>query len=305
MNSPFHSVISYQSLVRMTVVLAILGLGGCMSLFPGSSFLVNMKESFESDYAAGSKKVELLKPVPQNREAVHLEIYLVEKPLFDPWMGNKLWKEVDQIAGIDIGIRENLRQNGFRIGRVSSRPPVALQSLLGLTSEFDESRLNNSKGISGRKIFLLPGSETILLTGSNISECQFRINNGKESDQEFEEFKNANCVFRLRAERLQDGFANLKFIPEIQHGDNKYRHLATEEGWVGRTSKELAPFFHQQFELNLNIGEMAIISVDPGKTGSMGNTFFVSNEENRIPKQRLLVVRLAEMKNMEPLYPEK
>jgi hypothetical protein len=305
MNSPFHSVISYQSLKRMTVVLAILGLGGCMSLFPGGSFLVNMKESFESDYAAGSKKVELLKPVPQNREAVHLEIYLVEKPLFDPWMGNKLWKEVDQIAGIDIGIRENLRQNGFRIGRVSSRPPVALQSLLGLTSEFDESLLNNSKGISGRKIFILPGSETILLAGSNISECQFRINNGKGSEQEIEVFKNANCVFRLKAERLQDGFANLKFIPEIQHGENKYRHLATEEGWVGRTSKELAPFFHQQFEMNLNIGEMAIISVDPGKAGSLGNSFFVSNEENKIPKQRLLVVRLAEMKNMVPLYPEK
>ena len=109
-----------------------LSLGGCAPLLQGTGFLTRMREDFESDYLPDNKKVELLKPVPKDREAVHLEIFLIEKPLFDPLMGKKLWKEVDQIAGIEVSVRENLNKNGFRIGRVSSRPPVALQSLLGL-----------------------------------------------------------------------------------------------------------------------------------------------------------------------------
>ena len=261
-----------------------------------------MQEDFESDYAVKSKKVELLKPVPKNPEAVHLEIFLVEKPLYEPLMGNMLWREVDQIAGLDIRVRENLKKNGFRVGRVSTRPPVPLQSLLGLTTEVDEEGLTDSKGLKGREIFISPGAETILLTGSLKSKCQFRVM--KDSGEDSESFTNANCVFRVQAERLQDGYAHLRFIPEVQHGENTFRHIATEDEWVGRTSQELTPFFHQQFELNLNIGEMAVISADPEKAGSMGNAFFLTYQENEVPKQRIMVVRLSEMKKMDPLYPD-
>ncbi len=303
MNNMFHSIFRYRIVLAFCAAFILAGLEGCSPLLMAPQMLVKMRENFEKDYSSEGKKVELLKPIPKSRESIHLEIFLVEKPLFDPLMGNKLWNEVDQIAGLDIAVREKLNKNGFKIGRVSSRPPVALQSLLGLTSDINGSNHSYSKGLNGREIFVLPGSETILMTGATKSECQFRVESG--SGKEVEEFKNANCVFRVQADRKQDGFANLKFIPEIRYGDNRYRHLATDEKWVGRTSQEIAPFFHQQFELNLNIGEMAIISADSDKVGTIGNTFFASYEDDQIPTQRILVVRLAEMKNIVPLYPEK
>lgn len=302
MNNPFHSKFRISRLMPIGVVLACFLLGGCAQILNTTGFFTSMRETFKSDYEVPDKKVELLKPVPKNQEAVHLEIFLVEKPMFNPLMGNKLWKEVDQIAGIDVMVRDTLKKNGFRIGRVGTRPPVALQSLLGMTSDFDETKPNSSKGMEGREIFVAPGSETILITGPTHKECQVHMEN---QDGAFvESFENANCVFRVQAERLQDGFANLKFIPEIQHGDKVYRHLASEDEWIGRTSQELLPFFRQQFELNLNIGEMAIITADLNQPDSLGRTFFVTDSPDKLPTQRLLVIRLAEMKKMIPLYPE-
>ena len=217
MNNRFHSKIRIPRLMPIGVVLTCFLFGGCAQILNTTGFFTSMRESFKSDYEVPDKKVELLKPVPKNQEAVHLEIFLVEKPMFDPLMGNKLWKEVDQIAGIDVLVRDNLNKNGFRIGRVGTRPPVALQSLLGMTSDFDETNPNNSKGIEGRKIFIAPGSETILIAGPTQKKCQVHVEN---RDGKFlENFEKANCVFRVQAERLAGWFCE----PEIYSRNSTWR----------------------------------------------------------------------------------
>ena len=59
--------------------------------------------------------------------------------------------------------------------------------------------------------------------------------------------------------------------------------------------------FDQKFSLSLNVGEMAIVTADGDDKETIGNSFFRSVHESG-GLQRLLVVRVANMRKMIPVY---
>ena len=62
--------------------------------------------------------------------------------------------------------------------------------------------------------------------------------------------------------------------------------------------------FHDlKFSVPMNIGEMVILSSDVKADQSVGDRFFVNRDEQR-PQRRLVVIRLTDMKKIEPLYSE-
>ena len=69
-----------------------------------------------------------LPPLPVARDAVELELVLIDRPVSDPLLGKSLWREVDQVGGLSLEQRAAVREAGLQVGQVGSTPPDALQT---------------------------------------------------------------------------------------------------------------------------------------------------------------------------------
>ncbi len=235
------------------------------------------------------------------REAVQLEIVTVERPFGDLLLSS-LWQEVDQIGDLDPEVEKSLRENGFRVGVASSSPPRVLQSLLGLASaKTAESTHDARKQWSGRRVVLRPGAETEIQSSPVYFACSIEVPTA--DGKKLKDYDNVRCLFRVKAQRLQDGWAKLEFLPEIHYGDRSLRYAATDAGWYQQTSQRINRLFGQRFEVTLNLGEMVLITADGKNPRSAGRHFFVGADDDA-KVQRLLVVRLAGMGNTQPVYAE-
>lgn len=267
----------------MAVALAVSTLMGC-SVFPASD-AVSRAESRRPS----------LPPIQASREAIQLEVLFIERPADDPLLGSMLWREVDQIAAISAETRDLLRQNGFRVGHVGSSLPPTVQTLLGLVGATATSNSNvgpnGTMPLVGNRKILPPGIDTEVQTGEEHEACQVVIVQGDQSKRH--EYQNARSLFRMKSERLQEGWVRIDFQPEIHHGEHRVRHTPTDEGWAYRSRQNVDAKHAHQFSLTMNVGEVAIITAAPDQPESMGQLFFC-RDDNGIPKQRVLIVRVAD-----------
>ena len=261
-----------------------------------------------------------LKKIPTSKSAVTLEIVFVERPADDPLLGKQLWDEVDQIGSLPAADREALSKIGFRVGRVGANPPRALQTLMGLSMEVagdDEKRL------VGRRVVLPSGAETEITTGMPQERATIKLPTNGNAD--LKSFEDVRGVFRMKAKRLQDGWVRIEFLPEIHHGRLANRAVAVRGGWQMNTAQAIERLYGQKFDLDLNLGEMVVITGNAEPADSVGKHFFYASgysdtlaasqfdtsepPPNRAASetgpgiQRLLIVRLADLTTAESIYP--
>lgn len=232
-----------------------------------------------------------LPPIQTPQDAVQLEVYFVDRLADDPLLGNRLWREVDQIAAIPAETREVLHQNGFQIGHSGSSPPQVVQTLLGLVTDTSSNENASGKPMVGVKKRLPPGIETEVQASTTIDQCRVRIFDGDKASEC--EYDMARCVFRLKSARLRDGWIKIDFQPEIHHGELRVRHTPTADGWAYQNRQKVDVRQAQQFSLTMNVGEIAIITAASDCPETMGDLFFRRDDEGA-RKQRLLIVRVAD-----------
>ncbi len=254
------------------------------------------------------QQTSLLPQMGPTRNAVQLEIVFIERPLNDPLLGKALWKEVDQIGALDPAVRDILKKNGFKVGVAASEPPEALQAMLQKAiNKRNSQNQTESSFIISRIVTLLEGTTSDLQTSDNLQTCTVDIQK-KRGTAKQKEFSQARCLFRVEARRLQEGWVTLQFIPEIQHGDKKLRHTAGDRSWNFTTSQAKYPLYEQQFEITLNVGEMAMITSQGEKTNSLGTRLFTqaidNDNDSEEAMQRLLVVRLKDVSTSQGIKTE-
>lgn len=257
--------------------------------------LLDFSSFFADTDSSGSTEVRL-PPIVASREAVQLEILFVDRPANDALLGDSLWKQVDQIAGMSAGTRTTLRKNGWRVGHASSHPPRALEQLLEMSSGRPEV-IDKERRLVGRRIALAAGGSLPIDLTELQPEVRLRVN----SDGETNSYSNARCMLNVQIDREQDGWVRLNFTPEIHHGQNWLRPVATQLDWTRRRGQLVEPLFDQKFSLSLNVGEMAVITAEGDDKETAGHSFFRSVHESG-GLQRLLVVRVANMRKMVPVY---
>lgn len=267
--------------------LTCLCLSGC-HLFDFSSL-------FTRPETASSSEVRL-PPIVASREAVQLEVLFVDRPANDALLGDALWKQVDQIAGMPAGTRTTLRENGWRVGHASSHPPRALEQLLEMSSGRPEV-IDKERRLVGRRVALAAGGNLPIDLTELQPELRLRVN----PDSPTKSYSNAKCILNVQIDREQDGWVRLNFTPEVHHGQNWLRPVATQLDWTRRRGQLVEPLFDQKFSLSLNVGEMAVITAEGNDHESAGHSFFRSVHESG-GLQRLLVVRVANMRKMVPVY---
>ncbi|MBC7821316.1 MAG: hypothetical protein IAG10_30890 [Planctomycetaceae bacterium] len=231
------------------------------------------------------------------RDSVEVDIVFVDRPVSDPLLGKTLWREIDQVGTLSAEQRDAIREAGLLVGHVGSSPPDALQSLLNLTDEESERQRREANGIpktAARRVALPAGTDTEIWSNEPVAQRSVTLSGGK-----LLELTNARGLLRLKAERSQDGWARLDFMPELHHGQTGTRPFAGATGWMYRTTQEVIPCFAQHFSANLNVGEMLVLTCDRERTGTLGQSLF-QFEDSSGPKQRLVVVRLAELREIAP-----
>jgi hypothetical protein len=279
---------------------------------------------FEKPLPLSLHETQRLPTIQLPPDAVQFDIVFIERPLGDSLLGADLWQHVDQVGSLDRQTRNVMRQSGFRAGVVASRPPLPLQQMLGLKSEFAyEPEAERVKQLVGHHLMIRSGGETSIQISPYYEECTFDTSrNGQPHSLTV---GNARCLFKLKAERLQDGWAQLEFVPQVQYGDEKLRPVADGDGWRYQNSQRNELLYPQRFSLTLSVGEMAIVTAEDGAESNLGRLFFcgapgidcpASNADTpeapaKNPAlsgptvQRLLVVRLAGMGDAESVPQKK
>jgi len=269
---------------RLALVLLCCGVLACESMPFGRS----------STQRATTFKLPSLVPP---RDSVEVDIVFVDRPVSDPLLGKSLWREVDQVGTLTADQRAALREAGILVGHVGSSPPDALQALLKLTDEDRERQRREANGIpptASRRVALPAGSDTEVWSNEAMAQKKVTLPEGKSLD-----LSNLRGLLRLRAERSLDGWARLDFTPELHHGQTGTRPFATATGWMYRTTQEVIPCFAQQFSATLNVGEMLVMTCDRDRSGTLGQSLF-QFEDSTGSKQRLVVVRLADLREIIP-----
>ena len=233
----------------------------------------------------------VLPPIQAAPDSIQLEVFFIERPAEDHLITTGIWKEVDQLGSLTSETREILRENGFRVGNVSSNPPPSVQKLLGMAAEIPADSAENAKPILGRRQFLAPGVETEIPTGIIHEKSEFHLHEGSVSKTI--EYENVRGVLRMKANRWQEGWVRVDFQPEIHHGDQQVRHSAAAEGMELRLSQKIDVRYAQRFSLKMNVGELALITSVPTHEGTLGEGFFCY-EDRGLKKQRVLIVRIVD-----------
>lgn len=242
----------------------------------------------------------LLTPVQPAFDAVQLDVVFVERDATDPLLGRTLWNEIDQVGTVDLQTRSRLRDEGFRVGLVGMSPPRSLQRMLGFSSDItDSADTSRHKGLAGRTVLIRSGEKTEIQTGPTYNELTVKFPGAAEETT----LKNARFVLRVQLERLQDGWVNLHLTPEIHHGELLLRPVAGEAQFQLKGTQEVKSFDELKFTVALNVGEMVVMSADQADVDKIADQFFVNRDVQR-PQQRLVVIRLSDMKKIEPLYAE-
>lgn len=262
-----------------------------------------------------------LKKIPTSKSAVTLEIIFVERPADDPLLGKQLWDEVDQIGSLAPADRDALAKIGVRVGRVGANPPRALQTLMGLSTDVTS---DEEKRLVSRRVVLPSGAETEITTGTGLPEPYAQIRLPANGESDLKSFENVRGVFRMKAKRLQEGWVRIEFLPEIHHGRVANRPVAAGGRWRYHTAQAIERLYNQKFALDLNVGEMVVITGEAEPADSVGRHFFHGADysdsearsqfegeepdaasiasENRPAVQSLLVIRLADLSIVKSIY---
>ncbi len=259
---------------------------GCALLLPGCQSLWTKKDpTSEADIAA-----KLLKPLPQMRDGIRMDVFRVDRHVGDPRIGESMWKSVSQGGSLDPATIRQLNENGIRFGTVPANPPVALQSLYLAT--------NNSS--AERTVFQsipFPSGEQAILEVMQLPEGLEVSIPGPEGEQSLK-LHHAKAVLRVRAEKIEEGWARLEVVPEIHHGEVLNRPVAGEREWQMRNSQSVEPLYFLKFHVELNRGEMAVIGLNERAKSPVGRWFFRNQLEASL--ERVMLVRLADVFAVNP-----
>ena len=148
-----------------------------------------------------------------------------------------------------------------------------------------------------RRVAVRSGGDVPVDVTENIPELEFALKPGERPKK----YSNARGILKISVEREQDGWVKLSFQPEIHHGTNWLRPIPTQFDWTRRRSQAVLPLYDQRFSLSLNVGEMALITSEGDDTTKSGHAFFRSIDPTG-QVQRLLIVRIANMRRVNPVY---
>jgi hypothetical protein len=236
----------------------------------------------------------ILPPMVQPKDALKLEVYWIVRGAGDPLIGETLWRQLDEAGAVKSSeVRARLRSAGLRVGLAGTNPPQTLRAAA------NEERSLAERGPGGMQtVSLLAGQETTIETAV-ISE-PFQLRTHSAAGECVTPYDGARCILRISGERQQEGWVRLHVQPELHHGPNKVYPTGADVSWKLQQGQKVDHLYDQQFDVELNIGELVVVGPLGEEKDSIGGRYFRSGEPP-VESERVLVIRVADIEKIEPV----
>ncbi|MFH5802931.1 hypothetical protein [Alienimonas sp. DA493] len=242
-------------------------------------------------------------------DQILLEVVLVERPADDPLLGRALWDSVGEIGAVDADRAERLRNAGFRVGVASADPPEAVRALIE-RREVIGSPLPNSRttrlGAGGQdeevklnRVTLRVGGETTLPTAPNEGELLVVTPAAKGKPSRTESFDSATGQVRIGCRTPQKGWVTFDLTPEIHHGPRAMRAAPGPAGLETVHGQRVRAWPDRSFEVTLTVGDSVILGLREDAAPDCLAAALLAAEKNGHATDRVLVVRLADIRQIE------
>jgi hypothetical protein len=290
-------------LVSRRIAALILALaGGCAA--SGCMLLKPIGDVFGFWPPSTTAATQSLPPLQPSRESVQIEFTFLERPVGDPLLGTALWSQIDQVGAVSGTESESLKQLGLRVGNAGSVPSPALERMLKESQPDDAQASETHITVKKETLCIGPGVSPPITTNT-IKKCTLDVPltvGTKEGT-----YENFKSVLRLTAHRQQDGWARLEFVPEIHFGQERLRPMSANAGlqtiWQPEMAQEVETLLSHRFSVTLHVGEIVIITADATeKPRLFGTQAFVRDQPGTGALQRVLLLRLANMNRINPVY---
>lgn len=217
--------------------------------------------------------------VPTGPDVVQMDVAVVERPVGDRVLNDKLWALADEQI-MEPERRAQLEDNGFRIGQLGGMAPPELQDLL--TSE--------RSCAAPRRLVVRAGEAKQLTIGPAAPEGRFRIlHDGELTAVTFDQ---AEFTLEVVPTLTPDGRTRLQFLPLVQHGavSQVIRPAADHSGLMLQAERPAQRYPKLSWEVTLAPNEYVVIGGRYDLPETLGHAYFVRPEESQ-PVQRMLVIR--------------
>jgi hypothetical protein len=216
---------------------------------------------------------------PVDPNILIVETALIQRPLGDPYLCGELWRDTDELF-VGLELRETLKENGLRVGRLIGNPPVAFQTLL----------LAPDCCANPKRLYVPAGKTMPQYVGPVRPHCTFAVvlDSGKSELQADQARFGFDVLPRLTA----DGRTELAFTPKVETTESLLPFRAAPESslWEYRVERPSRKYPQLGWTATLAPGQYLVVGGRPEQAGSLGRTAFVDEDGPRAV-QRLLVIR--------------
>jgi hypothetical protein len=218
---------------------------------------------------------------PSGPDVIELQVALIQRPLYDRFLSQDLWTEVDEQA-VPLQRKVVLEENGFRVGQVGGVVPTGLQKLL--TSE--------NANINPRRVYVHVAHPAALPVGPAMQTCNFEL--AKDGNPLPILLDQAECLLSVEPFPTTDGRIRLVFTPQIRHGEAQpVPHAAEDQsGFILQAERPIKAFATLSWELTVAPNEYVLVGGRLDRPRSLGHHSFLRGDEPA-PVQRLLAVRAS------------
>jgi hypothetical protein len=219
--------------------------------------------------------------VPSGPDIVQMHVALIERPVGDAYLNDRLWTLADEGA-VPTDRKGVLEDNGIRIGQVGGLPPPELLTLLTSARSCANPRL----------IQLHTGNGKDLLLGPAQPVCRFQL--GQDGATEEVALEQAQVMLTVVPALAPEGRIRLRFTPQVEHGERKLVPCPAEDhsGMVLLPKRAVNRYAGLGWDVTLAPNEYVVVGARADRPGSLGYQAFVRADESP-PVQRLLVIRTS------------
>lgn len=259
----------------------------------------------------GCARLELSKepnsPLPLTTlpaDSIVLETCVAMFPWGAPFLNEGLWNQVDETR-LDWSVRAKCAANGLRVGVIPGHAPEDVVRFLresekgavqeGLTLKFEDASVEQTAETRHRQVRSGQRFE-IALGDARVSETVFFHESADNITGET--YQQAQYVLNGKVDLVDSGSVRLQLTPELQYGEASLRPVALGAGLSWQSGRDRKVFHELRMDMELQPGEILVVSCDPEKQASVGGRAFRAGDEE-IPQQRIVLIRLTQTQHDE------
>ena len=252
-----------------------------------------------STLATQSAQSPLRRP-QMSPDSVGLDVVFVNCPFGDLQINESLWSEADE-QHLPPALRQQLAQNGFRVGLISGQIPAPLAQLAkpgatptpaGQWQSLDLDALDGGSKVTGHHWQARAGQRNEILVSGIYPELPVLVySDGVVGGTRYPK---AQGVFDLKVFPEPDGRVRLEVVPELQYGEARQQYVGDDNGVMRiESGRNRRIFDGMAFSTVLSPGQMLVLTSVPTRSGSLGHQFFTRQEGGK-RQQRVLMIRVAQ-----------